>query len=324
VRRRKFIGLLCGVTTWPLVTRAQQAAMPVVGFLNGASRHGYDLYLAGFREGLAESGYVEGRNLTIEFRWADGHYDRLPEMAADLVRLRVAVIVANTPAVLVAKNATTTIPIVFFTGFDPVKLGVVNSLARPAGNLTGVTSMSVELAGKQVDLIRELVPAAKLIAFLVNPTNRIAEVFVTDGQEAARVLGIGALVLKANTEAEIEKAFETLVQARADVLVVVPDAFFNDRNHVLATLATRNRVPSIYQNRETAAAGGLISYGINLVDAYRQVGVYTGRVLKGEKPSDLPIQQPIKFELLVNLKTAKTLGIKVPESILLRAGEVVE
>jgi len=322
VRRRGFIILIGAVAAWPLATRAQQT-VPVIGFLNAASPAEYTRYLEAFRRGLREGGYEEGRNVTIEYRWAEGRYDRLPDLAADLVRRRVAVIVANTPAARPAKAATSTIPIVFFAGYDPVEFGLVTSLNNPGGNLTGVTNFAVTLVSKQVELLRELVPAAKSIAFLLNPTNTYAESYVIAAQDAVRALGLQMHLLNAKTEAEIDTAFATLAEKRAGGLVVAPDAFFLTRRDHIVTQAKRAAVPAIYSIREFAA-GGLMIYAPSLVDAYRQVGVYTGRILKGEKPANLPILQPALFELVINLKTALALGLTVPPTLLARADEVIE
>jgi putative ABC transport system substrate-binding protein len=324
VNRRSFITLLGGAAAaWPRLARAQQPAMPLIGFLNAASPAEYTQYLGGFRRGLLEAGYEEGRNVTIEYRWAEGRYDRLPEMAADLVRRRVAVIVANTPAARPAKASTSTIPIVFFAGYDPVEFGLVASLNRPGGNLTGVTNFAVTLVSKQVGLLHELVPGARSIAFLLNPTNTYAESYVTAAQDAVRALGLQMHMLNAKTDAEIDTAFATLAQTHAGGLVVAPDAFFLTRRDLILTQAERLAVPAIYSIREFAA-GGLMMYAPSLVAAYRQVGVYTGRVLKGEKPADLPILQPTIFEFVINLKIARALGIEVPPMLLARADEVIE
>jgi putative ABC transport system substrate-binding protein len=299
--------------------------MPVIGFLNGAS---YDLsaYLVrAFHQGLSETGYVEGRNVAIEYRSADGQYDRLPALAADLVRRQVSVIAATgTPTGLPAKAATTTIPIVFVTGSDPVEQGLVASLNRPGGNLTGATTLAVELGQKRLQLLRELVPTATLIGVLVNPTGPNLEAVSRDLQAAARTLGLPIHVLHASTERDFDTVFATLVKLRAGALVIGTDTFFNSQSRKLAALTVRHAVPAIYQYREFAAAGGLMSYAGSITDAYRLAGVYTGRILKGEKPSDLPVQQSTKAELFINLKTAKALGITIPQSILIRADEVIQ
>ena len=326
MKRREFITILGGaVAAWPLAARAQQPAIPVIGFLNGAS---YDLsaYLVrAFHQGLSETGYVEGRNVAIEYRSADGQYDRLPALAADLVRRKVSVIAATgTPTGLPAKAATTTIPIVFVTGSDPVEQGLVASLNRPGGNLTGATTLAVELGQKRVELLHELVPTATLIAVLVNPTGPNLAAVSRDLQAAARTLGLQIHVLHASAESDFDTVFATMVRLRAGALVIGTDTFFNSQSRKLAALTLRHAVPAIYQYREFAAAGGLMSYAGSITDAYRLAGVYTGRILKGEKPSDLPIQQSTKAELFINLKTAKALGITIPQSILIRADEVIQ
>jgi putative ABC transport system substrate-binding protein len=324
MKRREFITLLGGAAAWPLAARAQQAAMPVVGLLNGGSPGPYAPYVAAFRQGLKEAGYIEGENVTIEYRWLEGQYDRAPSMAAELVRRQVAVIVANTPGNLAAKAATTTIPIVFTTAGDPVQLGFVASLSRPGGNLTGVTQLGVEVGPKRLELAHELVPAATIIGLLVNPASPTAEPITRNLEEASRTLGLKLHVLHASTEREIEKAFATLLQLRAGALVISPDPFFVTQSEQLAALALRQAMPAIFQYRPFAAAGGLVSYGGSIADSYRTAGVYTGRILKGEKPANLPVQQSTKVELIINLKTAKALGLTVPLSLLGRADEVIE
>ena len=325
MRRREFITLLGGAAAWPLAARAQQPAMPVIGFLNGGSPGPFAPYVAAFRQGLKEAGYIEGENVAIEYRWLEGQYDRAPSMAAELVRRQVAVIVANNPGNLAAKAATTTIPIVFTTGGDPVQLGFVASLSRPGGNLTGVTQLSVEVGPKRLELAHELVPAATMIGLLVNPANPvIAEPITRNLQVASRTLGLTLHVLHASTEREIEMAFATLLQLRAGALVIGSDPFFNIQSEQLAALALRQAMPAIFQYRPFAAAGGLASYGGSIADSYRTAGVYTGRILKGEKPANLPVQRSTKVELIVNLKTARTLGITVPTALLVRADEVIE
>jgi putative ABC transport system substrate-binding protein len=323
MRRREFIVLAGGTAVlWPRAARAQ--AMPVVGFLNGASPELSAQLVAPFRQGLAEAGFVEGRNVAIEFRWANGQYDRLPALAADLVRRQVNVIAAtSTPTGLPAKAATTTIPIVFVTGSDPVEQGLVASLKRPGGNLTGATTLAVELGHKRLELLHELVPAASLVGVLVNPTGPNLQAVSRDLQAAARTVGVPIHVLHASTEGDFDKVFATLAQLRAGALVIGTDTFFNSQSRKLAALTLRYSMPAIYQYREFAAAGGLMSYGGSITDAYRMAGIYTGRILKGEKPSDLPVQQSTKAELYINLKTAKALGLTVPPALLIRAEEVI-
>ena len=325
IRRREFITLLGGAAAWPLAARAQQSAMPVIGFLHGASPVAYARMLVAFREGLKEAGYIEGQNVAIEFRWAQGHFDQLPAMAADLVRRRANVIVTGgVPAGLAAKAATTTIPIVFSTSADPVEIGLVASLNRPGGNVTGVTNLAVQIGPKQLEFLHELVPTASVAVLLVNPTNpTLAETQSRDLQAASRTLGLQLQVLHARTERDLDSVFPTLVQLRAP-LVIGADAFFIDQNERLVALAAHYAVPTIHFVREYATAGGLMSYGGNLTDNYRLTGVYTGRILKGEKPAELPVMQSTKVELIINLKTANALGLTVPLSLLGRADEVIE
>jgi putative tryptophan/tyrosine transport system substrate-binding protein len=324
IRRREFIGALGGAAAvWPLVARAQQPPMPVIGFLNGGAS-GYAPYLAGLRQGLKETGYIEGQNVAIEYRWAEGQYDRLPAMAADLVGRQVMVIVANTPAVRAAQAATETIPIVFLTGADPVATGLVASLNRPGGNITGVASLVDEVAPKRLELMHELVPKTKTIGFLTNPSNPNAAIFAKDVQAAAGVLGQTVHILNASTEGEIDTAVATFAQLQAGAFLIGNDPFFNSNPGYLVALASRHALPAIYPWREFVVAGGLMSYGISIVDLYRQGGIYVGHILKGEKPADLPIQQAVKVELVINLKTAKTLGLTFPITLLGRADEAIE
>jgi putative tryptophan/tyrosine transport system substrate-binding protein len=326
MRRRQFISLLGGAAVWPLGARAQQPAMPVIGFLNGGAQDASTGYTAAFRKGLSESGYAEGRNVTIEYRWAANENDQLLEFAADLVRRRVAAIVTtgSQPAILAAKALTSTIPIVFYTAGDPVQAGVVASLNRPGGNVTGITSMGGELGGKRLELLHELVPGAARLAVLVNPTSPTTEFVSRDMQAAAAAIGRQIEILTATTSREIDTAFKILAQKRADALFVTPDSLFNNHRVQLQTLAARHGVPAIYPVREYAEAGGLMSYGTSIADVYRQVGIYTGRILKGDKPADLPILRATKFELVINLQTARALDIEVPPGLLARADEVIE
>ena len=324
MKRRKFMTLLSGAVAWPLAARAQQPALPVIGFLNSASAQAYARPLAAFREGLNTTGYVDGRNVAIEYRWADGQYDRLPAMAAELVERGVAVIAANGPAVPPAKATTATIPIVFTAGFDPIELGLIASLNRPGGNLTGISILNAELGPKRLELLRELLPAATMVALLINPNNPSAVTVSRELQAVARTIGLEIHVLHASTEAELDAAFATLVELRASALAIGNDPFFNSRSARLAALAASHAMPAIYQYREFAAAGGLMSYGGSLTDAYRQAGIYTGRILTGAKPGDLPVQQSTKVELIINLKTAKALGLEVPMRLLMQVDEVIE
>jgi putative ABC transport system substrate-binding protein len=323
VTRRELLVLMASAMTVARPVRAQQKAMPVIGFLGAGSPGSQAALTAAFREGLAEAGYVEGQNVTIEYRWAEGRLDRLPALAADLVERKVDMIaaMAGTPPAVAAKGATSTIPIVF-SGGDPVERGLVASLARPGGNLTGVSSL--DLAPKRLEMLSELVPGAKLIALLVNPNNPFAESTTKNAQEAAHSKGVQLHVLKASAESEIDAAFATLAQTHVEGLLQPSDALFNSRLDQLVALASRYGVPTIYDWREYPAAGGLISYGPSLTGIWRQLGIYAGKILNGAKPADLPVEQPTRFELVVNLKTAKALGLTVPPSILARADEVIE
>ena len=324
MKRREFISLLGGAAAWPLAARAQQPALPVVGFLNSASADGYAPFIAAFRRGLAETGFVEGKNVAIEYRFADGQYDRLRALAAELTARNLAVLFANGPAALLAKAATSTIPIVFTAGFDPIKLGLVSSLARPGGNVTGVSIMNVELAPKRLELMREVVPTATAIGVLVNPTNPNSDTLIKEMQGAARTLGLQLHIQPARTEDDIAAALANLARLRAGALVVGTDPFFTTQSRQLAALAVQHALPTIYQYREFVTAGGLISFGASLTDVYRQAGTYTGRILKGEKPADLPVPQVTNVELMINLKTARALGLTVPLPLLGRADEVIE
>ena len=326
MQRREFISLLGGAAAmWPLAARAQQSAMPVIGFLNSGSPGPYRHLVAGFQQGLKETGYVEGQNVMIEYRWAEGQHNRLPGMAADLVRRQVNVIAGmTTPAALAAEAAATTIPVVFDTAGDPVRLGLVVSLNRPGRNVTGITQLGSELVAKRLGLMRDLIPTATIIGLLVNPTDPRTKTQIKDVQEAARALGLQIHVLNATTEGEINTAFAKLAELRAGALIVGTGELFNSRPEKLVSLAALQALPAIYQAREFAAAGGLMSYGASRTDAYRQAGIYTGRVLKGEKPADLPVVQSIKFELVINLKTAKALGLNIPSGVSSIADEVIE
>ena len=324
--RRRALIVLGGAIVAPLAVRAQQKAMPVIGYLSGVSPGPLAPFVGAFRQGLSETGYIEGQNLTIEYRWAEGHFDRLPALAAELVGRRVDLIVTSGGelSALAAKRATSTIPIVFNSGGDPVAAGLVASLARPGGNLTGVSIQVGELMPKRLELLAELVPQAGVIALLANPYNSSFERMTRDVQEAARAKGVQLQVLKAGTENEIDAAFATLVQLHIGPLLVGADPFFNSRREQLVALASRHAVPAIFEWREFAVAGGLISYGPSLTAIHREAGIYAGKILQGAKPADLPVQQPTKFELVINLKTAKALGVTVPQSLLARVDEVIE
>jgi putative ABC transport system substrate-binding protein len=326
MKRRDLITLLGGAAAWPLAASAQQPAIPVIGFLSAASPEAYTDRVRAFRQGLRDAAYVEGDNVAIEYRWAEGQYDRLPALAAELVRRQVAVIVAApTPSAYAAKSATATIPIVFTVGDDPVKLGLVSSLARPGGNLTGVNFFGSEVVSKRLELLRELVPRIGRVAVLVNPSNAtLSETTVRDVEAAARGMGLEVQVFNASTSREIDAAFANLVRERSDAVFVGGDAFFTSRRVQLATLATRYVIPSSFSQREVTEAGGLMSYATNVRDTFRQVGVYVGRILKGAKPADLPVVQSSKFELVINHQTARMLGLTVPDKLLVAADEVIE
>jgi putative ABC transport system substrate-binding protein len=326
MRRRDFIkGIAGSAIAWPVAARTQQA-MPLIGFINGASAQTFARPLAAFLKGLGEAGYTDGRNVAIEYRWAEGHYDRMPEIVADLIHKRVSVIAAtSTPAALAAKAAATTIPVVFEMGADPVKLGVVASLSRPGGNVTGSTQLTQDTAPKLLELLHELLPTAHVIALLVNPNDpAIAEVSTKAMRAAANSLGLELQIVAASSEGDFEGVFAKLNELRVGALVITAEELFTSHSEQLAALATRNRIPAVYKGREFAAAGGLISYGSDIAESYRLTGIYTGRVLKGEKPADLPVVQATKIELYVNLKTAKALGITIPLPLSGRADEVIE
>jgi putative ABC transport system substrate-binding protein len=326
MQRREFITFLGGAIAWPLAAHGQQSTRPVVGYLHSATSDTAAHFVVAFRNGLKESGYVEGQNVTVEYRFAEGQYDRLAALAADLVQRKVAVIVASggDPPALAAKAASATIPIVFISSSDPVKLGLVASLNRPGGNATGVNVFTSMMAAKRLELLRELVPQDAVLAALVNPGSPSAVTQSEDLQEAARVSKQKLIVLNASTESDIDLAFATLVQQRAAALLVDTDAFFLNRRYQFSALAAHHRIPTIYAQREFVVAGGLMSYGVSLADMNRQLGVYAGRVLKGAKPADLPVQQPTKFEFVVNLITAKVLGLEIPAKLLVLANEVIE
>jgi putative ABC transport system substrate-binding protein len=328
IRRREFVTLLSGAAVaWPLTARAQQEAMPVVGFLYSGSPPGMAFLVTAFRNGLKDAGYIEGGNVAVEYRWAEGQLDRLPALAADLVNRQVAVIATDTRSTLTAKAATTTTPIAFITGGDPVKLGFVSSLNRPGGNITGASFLTAEVAGKRLELLRELLPTATVIDYLVNPDNALGQPEIADAEAAARTHGLKlhvVNVVNARGEYDFDQAFATIAQHRPDALFVGGDPLFLFRRHQLVPLVARHAIPAIYNQREYALAGGLMSYGTSISDAARQAGVYIGRILKGEKPADLPVTQSARFELVINLNTAKTLGLKVPLTLQVAADEVIE
>ena len=326
MRRRELIKVIAGsVAAWPLCASAQQPAMPVIGYMHGGSQEGTAYLTAAFRQGLSETGYVEGKNVAIEYRWANSQYDQLPALAADLVRRQVAVIATGTPvAALAAKQATVSIPIVFSLGSDPIKDGLVPSLGRPGGNITGATFFSNLLSAKRIELLHQLVPSANIIAVLLNPKNANVELEKRETQEAARALGLHLVLLQANSEREIDESFARLIEQRAAALLISGDSLFSDRREQIAKLAVRYAVPTSGPNRQQAVAGALLSYGASYEDTFRKAGNYVGRILKGERPADLPVQQPTKFEFVINLKTAKALGLTIPQSLLVAADELIE
>src|SRR5262245_31867961 len=326
MKRREFITLLGGaVAAWPLAARSQQPTIPRIGFLGSGSEDAYRNFVIAFRQGLNESGYFENQNVKVEYRWAEGQYDRMPGLAADLVHLQViAIVVGSLPAALAAKAATSRIPIVFVSGDDPVKFGLVTSLNRPGGNLTGISFLSPALEAKRIQLLRELVPKATRFAVLINPRFPGAEIRTKSTSDAAAALGLQLDVLNSSTEAELEAVFKGLAEQRNSALLVSSDPFFNSRRDWIAALATRHEVAAIYFSRDFALAGGLISYGASISDAFYQAGIYAGRIVKGEKPSDLPVLQPTKFELVITIRTAKALGLAVPDRLLALADEVIE
>jgi len=324
MRRREFMTLLCGGAAWPIAAHAQRPVRPVIGFLNGGTPEGYAEMVAAFHRGLKEIGYVVGENVGIEYRWARGDYDRLPALAAELIRLNVAVIVANSTPALAAMAATSTVPIVFSAAGDPVELGLVARMNRPGANITGISSLAAELGPKRLQLLHELVPGATVVAILVNPKGRNAETQSKDLEAAAATLGLQLRVVNASSEADLDPALATARRLGAGGLVISADPLFNASVEQLAALTLRHQMPAIYQSREFTAAGALMSYGGSVIDQYRLVGVYTGRILKGEKPGDLPVQQATKVELVINLKTAQTLGLAVPLTLRVLANEVIE
>jgi putative tryptophan/tyrosine transport system substrate-binding protein len=325
IGRRELLAALGGtVAAWPLAAHAQQRSVPMIGFLSGASAWEYARVVAAFREGLKEAGYVEGRDVTVEYRWAEGHYERLSALTEDLLRHQVAVIVANGPAALAAQSVATSTPIVFVTAADPVATGLVTSLNRPGRNLTGLTLLSVELAPKKLQMLHELVPVVKDFGLLLNPTNRNANSQLTQTDAAARALGLQLHVLHAKSERDFDTVFPEIARLQLGALVIGTDGFFNSQSEQLAALTLRHFVPAVFQYREFTAAGGLMSYGTSLINTYRQAGGYVGRILRGDQPADLPVQQATTVELVINLKTAKALGLEVPSTLLARADEVIE
>jgi putative ABC transport system substrate-binding protein len=326
MKRREFIAGLGAAASWPLAARAQAPAMPVVGFLSSRSPGESDAVASAFRKGLAEAGYVIGQNVTVEYRWAEGHYERLPALATELISLKVAAILAagGPPSALAAKKATTTIPVIFSASDDPVGLGLVPSLSRPGGNVTGMSVFNSALVAKRLAILHELVPAARTIAYLTNPANPSTGMEVKTAQEAAQTSGIDLQILNASNDAEIEAAFARLAELHAGAIIVSAEPYFDSRRAAIVALAAKHAVPASYGWRENVVLGGLLSYGTILTDSYRNAGVYCGRVLKGEKPADLPVMQPTKFEMTINLKTARTLGLTVPPALLTGADEVIE
>lgn len=327
MRRREFIKVIAGsAAAWPFAARAQQPTMPVVGFLNAASAEGYTKFVGEFRRGLNSMGFVEGQNVVVEYRWAEGHYDRLPDLAADLIRRQVAVIAAtSTPAALAAKKATATIPVVFTTGGDPVEIGLVTNIARPGGNVTGATQITMELGQKRLELLHQLIPKATVLAIAVNPNNRaVAEVQIRDAQDGMRALGLKLEIVQARNEEEFDKVIAGLPQRAGGLVIAGGDSFFLSESAKLAEITVRHKVPAIFHGREFAAAGGLLSYGASVVASYLLAGVYTGRILRGERPGDLPVQRSSKLEIYINLNTAKALGVTIPQGLMIAADEVFE